>query len=125
AVTSQASSFRFPDREHQATALRFSPDGRWLLAGGDDMRVRLWEVATAQRLRDFDGHERTVRNVAFAPDGKTAFSCAGDGLAFTWNLRPGAIHKQSPAKLWDALVADDAGAAYRAIWAMGDDVRPA
>jgi len=52
--------------------LSISPDGRWLLSGGNDARVRLWNLATGRERAVYDWGVGEVRSVAFAPDGMTA-----------------------------------------------------
>ncbi len=55
----------------------FSPDGKQVLSGGWDKTVRLWDAATGEQLRVFEGHTSHVHAVAFSPDGKRAASAAG------------------------------------------------
>jgi RNA polymerase sigma factor (sigma-70 family) len=112
----------FPQREpHHVTALKFSADGRWLIAGADDTRVRLWEVATGKKLAEFDGHDAEVADVAFTPDSRAVFSSAADGQSYLWDLRPAGLTKNSPDALWEALRSEDAESAYRAIWALAEN----
>lgn len=101
-----------------ATALGFSPDGRWLVTGANDARVRLWEAATGKKLEEFDGHEMEVTDVAVTGDGRRVFSSAWDGQSYLWDLRPSNLIKAAPEALWEALHSEDARLAYRAIWSM-------
>src|SRR5205823_9636427 len=87
----------FPDRDpYHVTALKFSADGRWLIAGANDTRVRLWEIATGKKLVEFNGHDAEVAEVAFTPDSRTVFSSAADGQSYLWDLRPAGLTKNSP-----------------------------
>lgn len=54
--------------------LAFSPDDKIALSGGHDAIVIMWDVATGQEIRRFEGHSGAVRTVAFSPDGLTALS---------------------------------------------------
>lgn len=66
----------------------FSPDGRLVLTGGDDLSVRAWDVATGALVQTLEGHNGRV----FAPavtdlDGKlTAWSVSLDGSMIAWDL---------------------------------------
>jgi WD40 repeat protein len=126
AVSARQRDFRFRERDsYQVTALGFSPDGRWLISGGTDTTIRLWEVASAKEIMRFDGHDSEVRDLAFRGNGRTAFSGSSDGQSYLWDLRPAALGKETPARLWDALAADDAGLANRAVWALSENGRAA
>jgi WD40 repeat protein len=70
----------------KVTCLAFSPDGRFLLTGGDDRTVRLWDVKTGRELRRFTGHTEAVTCVAFAPDGRPAVSGGDDATVRLWEL---------------------------------------
>jgi len=49
----------------------FSPDGKTLTSGGNDRTVKLWDVATGEKLLTLEGYRGAVRFAAFSPDGKT------------------------------------------------------
>ena len=68
----------------------FSPDGAYVLSGGEDGTVKLWDAATARLVRTFLGHIGPVTAVAFAPDGTRVLS--GDD--------------QGTLKLWDAVTGE-------------------
>ena len=57
-------------------SVTFSPDGKTLAAGSNDMTVKVWDVATAKR-STLHGHTEAVMSVAFSPDGKTLASAGG------------------------------------------------
>ncbi|KIM23595.1 hypothetical protein M408DRAFT_77218, partial [Serendipita vermifera MAFF 305830] len=49
----------------------FSPDGRRIVSGSDDMTVRIWDAETGELvLGPFEGHTDRIRSVAFSPDGQ-------------------------------------------------------
>jgi WD40 repeat protein len=46
---------------------RFSPDGRHIVTGSQDGRVRVWASDTGEELQMIAGHLGAVWSVAFAP----------------------------------------------------------
>jgi WD40 repeat protein/class 3 adenylate cyclase len=69
---------RFTGHDGLAGALAVSPDGRYLLTGGADKRIRLWEIdgPSDDPAAQFP-ESCEVRGVAFSPDGKFAASGSG------------------------------------------------
>lgn len=69
------------------TALAFDPEGKYLLSGGDDRTVRLWDLATGKELAALAGHARPVTLVGFLADGQTPFSGSqADGTVRFWDV---------------------------------------
>jgi WD40 repeat protein len=54
-----------------ATEAVFSPDGTRLAAAGGNGSVRIWHVSTGALRTVHTGHGRSVRTLAFTPDGRT------------------------------------------------------
>jgi RNA polymerase sigma factor (sigma-70 family) len=108
--------------EAHASALAFSPDARLLASCGSDGAVRLWEVATGQKVLELKGHEGESSYAAFSSNGRSLLSAGEDGQVYLWGLRPppspGA--KPTPEALWAGLGAAKAEDAYRAVWGMSD-----
>jgi WD40 repeat protein len=53
----------------------YSPDGRWVLTGGDRTAI-LWDTTNGSEVRRFTGFPTVVSSVAFSPDGR--FIIVGD-----------------------------------------------
>jgi WD40 repeat protein len=80
-------------------SVAFSPDGHYALTGAGDLMggqfdntARLWDAATGQQVRSFEGLKSSINSVAVSPDGR--FVLTGSGSVW---------HTGEPsARLWDA-----------------------
>jgi WD40 repeat protein len=72
-----------------------SPDGKRVLTGGTEKRVRLWDKATRKLIAVFRGHSDDVRYVSFSHDGKSPVSWSADGSVRFWN-----VADEKEAKIW-------------------------
>eukprot|EP00927_Polykrikos_kofoidii_P030277 TRINITY_DN26070_c0_g1_i2.p1 TRINITY_DN26070_c0_g1~~TRINITY_DN26070_c0_g1_i2.p1 ORF type:complete len:2246 (-),score=402.18 TRINITY_DN26070_c0_g1_i2:72-6140(-) len=63
----------------EVLSFAFSPDGKRLVAGGEDSRVVVWDVESQSRRHEFET-QQAVAAVAFSPSG--LFFAAGDVEAF-------------------------------------------
>jgi WD40 repeat protein len=64
----------------------FSVDGRYVASGGHDRQIRVWDVASRVRLKQFAGHTRRVLSVAFHPYLPMLASASEDRTIRLWNL---------------------------------------
>jgi serine/threonine protein kinase len=81
-------SRRFTGHTDRVNCVAVSPDGRWVLSGGKDRTVRLWETATGTEVRCLTAGMAEVRSVAFSPDGRHLLSAAGATLRL-WDVDTG------------------------------------
>jgi WD40 repeat protein len=71
--------------EAQPTALCFSPDGRWLIAGWNDGSISKFDTSSGTRVARWTGHENTVNSISYAPNSKLLFTTSEDGTIKFWN----------------------------------------
>jgi serine/threonine protein kinase/WD40 repeat protein len=71
------------------TALGFSPDGRWLLAGTRTGSLHRWDLQDpSHRLNSWPAHAAAVEDLLFDPASAALFS-SGDGTVKRWSIRDG------------------------------------
>ena len=75
------------------SVLAFSPDGLRLAAGGEDLKIHLWEIASSSEFNSFPAHTEPVSALAWSPCATMiASSCGGDesyqGVVI-WNVEDG------------------------------------
>jgi WD40 repeat protein len=74
------------------SAVAFSPDGQFLLSGGNDGTVRLWKAGDGEEVARYDGRAGQVHAVAIHSGGRVAFLGYAEGILRRWplpDLRPG------------------------------------
>jgi sugar lactone lactonase YvrE len=103
----------------------FSADGRSLWSASSNTLWR-WDLATGRRARSFTGHRGDITAIAPFPRDLRVASAGDDGAAVVWDgAETAAIRRPAPAPdevrvetMWAALAAEDAAAAYDALWGL-------
>jgi WD40 repeat protein len=54
--------------------LAWSPDGAWVVGGGDDGQLYVWDASDGTLLQQLARHHGAVMHVAFSPDGRRLVS---------------------------------------------------
>jgi WD40 repeat protein/transcriptional regulator with XRE-family HTH domain len=68
--------------------LILSPDGKYVVSGGDDKTARVWEAMTDKEVARMT-HDASVYSLAISPDGKYVVSGSGDKTARVWEVMTG------------------------------------
>lgn len=68
---------------------RFSSDGKRIASGGADKYLRIFDIATSEQLRRFEGHTGHVLGVAWKRDGQVIASAAADDSVKIWDSETG------------------------------------
>jgi len=78
--------------------VRFSPDGRRLLAGGRDAHIHIWDAETYDEIVQLRGHTAYVYSLDFSPDAETLASGSGDGTVRLWETQPLRVRQRAIAE---------------------------
>jgi WD40 repeat protein/DNA-binding XRE family transcriptional regulator len=79
----------FAGHQGRIYTVAYAPDGRSAVAGGQDLAIVQWDVASGAVLRHLAGHTGNVRALAFSPDGLLLASGAQDATVRLWDAVSG------------------------------------
>ena len=66
--------------------VRFSPDGRWVVSGGEDGSVKLWDLTAGKLMHDFTAHEGDITSVDYHPSEFLLATGSTDRTVKFWDL---------------------------------------
>ncbi len=73
--------------EFTVWSVAITQDGKYILSGGQDATIRLWDIMEEKELHKFVGHEGPVYGLVMMPDGKRFVSIADKDLAVKiWDI---------------------------------------
>ncbi|MCC7232871.1 MAG: WD40 repeat domain-containing protein [Bacteroidia bacterium] len=82
--------FSFRAHEFSTNAVRYHPEGKYLLSGGRDARLRVWDTITWKLIREIPAHNYAIYDIVFSP---------GAGMFATGS-------RDKTVKIWDAAGTD-------------------
>ncbi|GAB1610565.1 periodic tryptophan protein 2 homolog [Argonauta hians] len=68
------------------TCLQYSPDGQFIVTGGDDAKVKVWNVTSGTCFVTFTEHTAGVTGVTFNQQGQVVLSSSLDGTVRAFDL---------------------------------------
>lgn len=77
------------DNNNYVYSICLSPDNKYLLSGGSDSLIRLWDITTGKKLKTFTGHGEYINSLCFSPDGKSFMSGDSKGNLILWDVASG------------------------------------
>ena len=76
----------------EVRSLAFSLNGTFLVSGGGDNTVNLWDIQTGGVIRTFHGHTKSVSSVSISPDCTMIASGSWDHTIQLWDTQTGVCH---------------------------------
>ncbi|KAJ3113442.1 POC1 centriolar protein A [Phlyctochytrium bullatum] len=77
-----------------------SMDGRWIVSGGYDRVLRVFDAETGMLSRALEGHTDQIWNITCSPDGRWIVSGAADETVRTWDTATGRCVNVAKGKTW-------------------------
>lgn len=74
---------------NRITAVRFTPDGLYVISAGDDHMVCIHALRDGRLIRRLSGHSAAVYDVAVTPNGRYIVSGSADGTVRAWHSATG------------------------------------
>ena len=70
-------------------AVAISPDGKCILSGSSDSKIKIWDIVSGEELRSLDAHGKSVRAIDVSPNGLFFVSGSIDGTVSVWERSSG------------------------------------
>lgn len=77
------------DVKRPIRSVAISPDGKWVAAGDQKGRIRVWTLADHAEAGTFLAHEGHVTQIAFSPDGRRLATTSFSGEVRLWQMPEG------------------------------------
>ena len=94
---------RLSGEQGRVFGVSISPDGRFIVTGGDDRTLRLW-TQEGVLVKAFPGNQGRILSVAFSPDGERIASAGSDGSVILWQKSGERLRRLQTKKEANALV---------------------
>jgi WD40 repeat protein len=79
--------FSWRAHENSVFTVKYSPDGKYLLSGSRDARLKAWQVSNKYALAaEVAAHLFAINHMDFSPDGKHFVTCSMDKSLKVWNF---------------------------------------
>lgn len=85
-LRSSEQKIEFEAHKMAANCVRFSPDGRFLLSGGRDAHLNIWDVKDGYNImKSIPAHNFAIYDIVFSPDGKLFATASRDKTLKIWD----------------------------------------
>jgi len=70
-----------------ANIVRYSPDGNFLLSGGRDAHLNIWETGSYTQVKSTPAHNWAIYDIVFSPDGAMFATASRDKTVKIWDAK--------------------------------------
>ena len=84
--------------QKQVQEVAFSPDRKYVIHGGRNKTLHLWDTEKGSVIHELNGHEYSISSVIFSSDSKYIASGGFDGNIYLWEVES----LESPLQIWQA-----------------------
>ena len=67
--------------------MAISPNGKFLISGGKDRIVRIWDIHNQKQVQSFLGHRDTITGIQFDRENDKFYTISNDRSLKVWNIR--------------------------------------
>ncbi len=82
---------RFGSTQHNYATVAFSPDGKYIAAGGTSRAIDVFEIESLKHVAAYQGHLNALTCVDWSSSGSHLISSGKDGTTKVWNVATGAV----------------------------------
>lgn len=77
----------FAAHQFSANAVRYTPDGKFLLTGGKDAHLNIWETQNYQLIKSIPAHNFAIYDIVFSPDASLFATASRDKTIKIWDTK--------------------------------------
>jgi WD40 repeat protein len=85
-----------------SNVVRYSPDGKFLLTGGRDAHLNIWQVGNYELVKSIPAHNWAIYDIAFSPDATLFATASRDKTIKIWNAKTFQLLKRITKENFDA-----------------------
>lgn len=85
-----------------SNVVRYSPDGKFLLTGGRDAHLNIWQVGNYELVKSIPAHNWAIYDIAFSPDATLFATASRDKTIKIWDAKTFQLLKRIIKENFDA-----------------------